>query len=292
MKRLHSLLVALLCVSVAEAQEAAFPTIDAGSLGMGGITMTALSDAHAIYNNPSFAALSPVPLRFSSSYYGQSDFDYYAVSGHYRWDRSNTLQLGWRQYLREKGNHDSALDAGYARRFGERWAIGIVGRYMHLKRPDDTADALAVDLAAGWQKPLEGIGTYSTWRAGAKLANLGAYLGHSVCRLPMEIKAGTALDTFFSDAHELTVGVDAGYFFTPSAVRGFQAAVGAEYNLMQLLQFRTGYHFGERKGYYPTFWSLGMGVRILHLRVDFAYLLAERDTLLRNTYSISFGLDF
>ena len=32
--------------------------------------------------------------------------------------------------------------------------------------------------------------------------------------------------------------------------------------------------------------------RILHLRLDFAYLFAKKHSLLRNTYSISFGLDF
>lgn len=34
------------------------------------------------------------------------------------------------------------------------------------------------------------------------------------------------------------------------------------------------------------------GVRFLHLRLDFAYLIARKETLLHNTYSISFGLDF
>lgn len=69
-------------------------------------------------------------------------------------------------------------------------------------------------------------------------------------------------------------------------------SVGAEYNLMQLVQLRTGYHYGEQRDYYPSYWTVGAGVRILHLRLDFAYLFAKKDTLLRNTYSISFGLDF
>lgn len=292
MKRIFMLFAAALLALAAAAQEASFPTIDAGTLGMGGITMTAVSDAHTVYNNAAFSIFAPAPLKLSTSYYGQSDFDYYATSGYWRWNPSNSLQLGWRQYRRERGNHDSALDIGYARRIGERWAVGLTGRYMHLKRPDESADALAVDLSAAWWKPVEGLGSYSTLRAGAKLSNLGGFLGGSNYRLPMDIKAGAALDTFFSDAHELTVAAEAGYCFDPGAVRGFQAAIGAEYNLMQLLQFRAGYHVGERKAYYPSFGSLGIGVRILHLRVDFAYLLAARDTFLRNTYSISFGLDF
>lgn len=49
----------------------------------------------------------------------------------------------------------------------------------------------------------------------------------------MDLTAGVALDTFLSDVHEITVGTDLGYYFSPSKVRGFQMSVGAEYNLMQ-----------------------------------------------------------
>ena len=40
--------------------------------------------------------------------------------------------------------------------------------------------------------------------------------------LPMDFTVGAALDTFLTDAHEITVGTDLGYYFSPSAVRGFQ----------------------------------------------------------------------
>ena len=172
---------------------------------------------------------------------------------------------------------------------------------MHLKRPDVSADALAVDLSAAWQRPLENVGSYSTLRAGAKLGNLGGYLRDTEYPLPMDFTVGAALDTFLTDAHEITVGTDLGYYFSPSAVRGFQMSLGAEYNLMQLVQLRTGYHYGERRDYYPSYWTVGAGLRILHLRciprppprrLVFAYLFAKKHSLLRNTYSISFGLDF
>ena len=110
----------------------------------------------------------------------------------------------------------------------------------------------------------------------------------------MDLTAGVALDTFLSDAHEITVGADWGYYFSPARVRGFQMSVGAEYNLMQLIQLRAGYHYGERRELLPQpTGSVGAGVRFLHLRLDFAYLIARKEhTLLHNTYSISFGLDF
>ena len=293
MKRLVTLLAALAALQTyAQRIEATLPSPDAKSLGMGGVMMTTLSGSHAIYNNSATAIFSHTPSQVSSSYYGQRSFDYYAVSGFCRFDNINLVQAGWRQFLREHGNNDMAVDLGYARRIGDRWAVGIVGRYMHLKRPDISADALVVDLSAAWQRPLENVGSYSTLRAGAKLGNLGGYLRDTEYTLPMDFTVGAALDTFLTDAHEITVGTDLGYYFSPSAVRGFQMSLGAEYNLMQLVQLRTGYHYGERRDYYPSYWTVGAGLRILHLRLDFAYLFAKKHSLLRNTYSISFGLDF
>lgn len=276
----------------ASAQEATLPSPDARSIGMGGVTMTALSGSHAIYNNPAQVAFSMTPSQISSSYYGQGQFDYYAVTGSCRLDPVNLVQAGWRQYLRGSRNYDMAVDLGYTRRINDRWAVGIVGRYLHLRRYEVSADALAADLSAAYQLPLENLGSYSTLRAGAKLANLGAYLSDTDYSLPMEMTAGVALDTFLGDAHEITVGADLGYYFHPKEVRGYQMALGVEYNLMQLVQFRGGYHYGEQRYYYPSYWSAGVGVRILHLRLDFAYLFAKKETPLHNTYSLSFGFDF
>lgn len=292
MKRTALILSLMACAHAALAQEATLPTPDAKTLGMGGVAMTTLSGSHAIYNNSATAVFSPLPSQISSSYYGQGEFDYYAVTGYCRFDNVNLAQIGWRQYLRERGNNDMAVDLGYSRRMGERWAIGVVARYMHLKRPGTTADALAADLSAAYALPLENVGSYSTLRAGAKLGNLGGYLSDTDYTLPMDFTVGVALDTFLTDAHEITVGTDLGYYFSPEQVRGFQMSVGAEYNLMQLFQLRAGYHYGERRNYYPSYATVGAGVRILHLRLDFAYLFAKKNTLLHNTYSISFGLDF
>lgn len=286
-----SLLASTAVLFSASAQEATLPTIDAQSLAMGGVTMTNVNSSHSLFNNAALTAFSLLPAKISTSYYGQADFDYYGISGYWRFDQRNTLQAGWRQYHREKGNHDSALDLAYVRRLNENWSIGITGRYTHLKRYEEAADALAADLSVAWAKPLSWE-RYTTLRAGAKLSNLGGYLDDAGLDLPIDFTVGAALDTYFSDAHQLTVGADLGYCFTPDAVRGFQASVGAEYALMQLVRLRAGYHYGEKESYYPSYGSVGAGISILHIRVDFAYLIADKETSLHDTYSISFGLDF
>lgn len=264
---------------------------DAKSMSMGGLTMTTISASHTLYDNPAMAAFSVSPLQISSSYYKQNDYDFYSISGTGRFGQRNFAHIGWRQYLREKGNNDKALDLGYSRRIGTEWGIGIVARYTHLKRLDAQADALAFDLSAAWSHPLENVGSHSTLRVGAKIADIGGYF-NSDYKLPLNCTAGVALDTFLSDAHEITVGTDLGYYFTPSVIRGFQWSIGAEYNLMQFLQLRAGYHYGEQSEYYPKYASVGAGIRFMHLRLDFAYLFAAKENPFHNTYTFSFGLDF
>ena len=291
MKRCILLSIFVLNFVPLRAQVAMLPTPDAKTWGMGGVAMTTVAGSHPIYNNPAMTAFSMMPSQVSASYCGIGSVDYYAVTGYWRFDNFNCTQLGWRQYLRQRGNNDMAVDLGYSRRLGDRWSVGGATRYVHSKRPDGSIDALSVDLCLGWMLPVR-LGDFATVRAGAKLANLGGYFKKRSDLLPMNLTVGAALDTYLSDAHEITVGADFGYYFSPAPVRGCQVSVGAEYNLMQLVQFRAGYHYGERSGYYPSYASVGAGVRILHLRLDFAYLFARKNTLLRNAYTISFGFDF
>lgn len=208
MKRLITTLTLLAATLCAAAQEATCRRPTPRRSAWAASPMTTLSGSHAIYNNSATAIFSQMPSQISSSYYGQGQFDYYAVTGFCRFDNVNLAQIGWRQYLRERGNNDMAVDLGYSRRIGGNWAVGVVARYMHLKRPETSADALAVDLSAAWSHPLENVGSYSTLRAGAKLGNLGGYLKDTPYTLPMDLTAGVALDTFLSDVHEITVGTD------------------------------------------------------------------------------------
>lgn len=263
---------------------------DAKAMGMGGVMMTTLSASHSIYGNASSVVFSQTPLQFSSSYYNQNEYDYYVVSGQYVIDGRNAVQLGWRQ-LRRGYQKDMAVDANYSRRLGERWAVGITARYYRYTFLSGANNALAADLSALYVLPLP-MSERMTLRAGARLANLGAWLDGPGGALPVNASVGAALDTYFTDAHELTVGVDLAYYARSGFIRGAQASIGAEYNLMQLVQLRAGYHLGGDTYHNPNYATVGAGVRFMHLRLDFGYIFAKKDTPLHNTYSISFGLDF
>ena len=76
------------------------------------------------------------------------------------------------------------------------------------------------------------------------------------------------------------------------AARGVEGGIGMEYSLMQLLQFRVGYHGGESRLYYPDYFSLGVGVRFMHLCFDAGYTVAKKASPMHNAYSFTIGLDF
>lgn len=265
------------------------PDPDAKSMSMGGVMMTTLSSSHGLYGNAASVLFTHTPLQISSSYYHQEEYNYYVVSGHYILDGRNAVQLGWRQ-LRRPDQKDMAVDANYSRRIGERWSVGLTARYYRYTFPQGANNALAADLSAMYVLPLP-LAERSELRAGARLANMGAWLDGPGDALPVNVSAGAALDTFVSDAHEITVGVDCAYYADSGFIRGGQASVGIEYNLMQLFQVRGGYHIGGNSYHNPNYASVGAGVRFMHLRLDFAYLFAKKNTPLHNTYSISFGLD-
>ncbi|MFR6634871.1 MAG: hypothetical protein ACLUQ6_08745 [Alistipes onderdonkii] len=166
--------------------------------------------------------------------------------------------------MRERGNNDMAVDLGYSRRLGDRWAVGIVGRYMHLKRPDDTADALAVDLSAAWSMPLENVGSYSTLRVGGKLGNLGGYLGKtdSYAADGSHGRRGAGYVPLRCSRNNRRGGL--GLLFLPGTGARFQMSVGAEYNLMQLIQLRAELPLWRTAELLPPYGSVGAGVRFPH----------------------------
>ena len=259
---------------------------------MGGVAMTTLSGSHAIYNNSATAIFSQMPSQISSSYYGQGQFDYYAVTGFCRFDNVNLAQIGWRQYLRERGNNDMAVDLGYSRRIGGNWAVGVVARHMHLKRPETSADALAVDLSAAWSHPLENVGKLFDAARGRQAGQSGRLSERHALHPADGPDGGRGVGYVpqrrARDNRRHGSGLLLLAFESPGIPNVGRRRVQPD----AAHPARAGYHYGERRDYYPSYGSVGAGVRFLHLRLDFAYLIAKKQTLLHNTYSISFGLDF
>ena len=90
--------------------------------------------------------------------------------------------------------------------------------------------------------------------------------------------------------HGLEAGVEGkAYFGGPSAMG---CTVGAEYEYDSLIAVRAGYHYGSEKNGLPSFASVGLGAHVFGVNLDVAYLIAEGNSPLRNTFSVGVGYSF
>lgn len=293
---LLTLLFALLFAPLLRAQYGAMTlNPDARSMALGGVTTTVISSSNMIYNNAALASMANNTFQIGTSYYGVKGGNYYAVSGYYQFLGGGALQAGWRRYD-YSGGRDTAFDLAYSRRFGRLFSAALTGRYVHYRNGEEQSDnALSVDLSGAFRLPLDLLSRGSSLLVGTKLANVGGYLKGSEgvdSALPVNFTVGAALDWWLRDTHRLCLAVDVSRYFSPDSVKGSQLSMGLEYEFMQFIQIRGGYHAGERDAYYPSYASLGAGIHFMHIRLDLSYLFADKNTFLRNAYSLSFGLDF
>lgn len=151
---------------------------------------------------------------------------------------------------------DLCLSAGYARASGAfRWGVNV--KQVRETLAGRSADAVAADVGVGFQK--------KSWPValGAALRNAGgkaSFLREKVA-LPRSLDLGAAA-RFLGEAVVVTAesrrGADGDSSF----------AAGAEAWLYNVLALRAGWEGGERAGDGAT---LGLGIRLRDLRVDFAF---------------------
>lgn len=289
MKRLFLLLLFAGAALTAQAQYGTMTlNPDARSMAMGGVTSTTISSSQTIFNNPSLVSFAKAPVQVGTSYYGTDAGNYFSVSGYYQFLTGGAIQAGWRHFDYE-GGRDMSFELGYSRPIARIFSIGITGRYINYRDDlDQTANALSADVSASMRLPIKG----SAFLAGLKLSNLGGYLsGVDNAELPINLTVGAAFDLKLHESHALTLAADVGHFFNPDALKGTELAMGLEYELMELLQIRGGYHLGL-EGPFQDYATVGAGLSILFFRIDASYIFAKEGTPLHNTYSLSVGLHF
>ncbi len=104
--------------------------------------------------------------------------------------------------------------------------------------------------------------------------------------LPTSATIGADWWKALSEAHAFRLAADADYFFSGSVT----AAAGAEYSFRDMLRARAGYHFGTSDAVLPSFATVGFGVRLLGVSLDFAYLTAN--DALEGTLTFALGCRF
>lgn len=224
-----------------------------------------------------------------------------AVGAYYNIDGNNGISFGF-----SYGNHgkvagvnpaDLTVSLAYTRRIVDNFAISLTARYINANsyKMDDhkAANGVAFDLGLYYNNTIESF-FGSTWAVGLNVSNLGTELdfGGPQYSMPAYATLGGSIDMPFSVNHRLLAAVDFGYTFMPSDAASFIASVGAEYNFLRYGIVRAGYHYGDELSMGGSYGTVGLGVKVGPVRVDASYWLADKESPVKNTWSVGVGLFF
>ena len=288
-----------LTAATARAQEIATINPDAATAGMANASTAVSGSSYSVYGNAAAALFDFERFAAGFSYMpwksGGAKSNFYSVAGYYSFDEKNTLAAGTRIYKMPGAagyrQMEASADVAYARLVHDCAGVAVTAHYLHGSYGSGVGyDALSFDLSMYSQIPLDKMLDGSWVSVGAKIADIGFAFGDSKSRLPSRANAGAAIYAPIGDSHSLTGSIDLGYRFAPKGTGSFGASVGAEYILMNLLSLRAGYHVADKYGL--NYGTVGAGINFLMLRVDFAYTIAEKNSPLRNLYTISAGIHF
>ena len=300
MKRILFTLLACAAVSAASAHELLRINPDARSTSMGGTAVGTSGDAYPTFNNPAAPLFEyqSVQASFGYTLFSGAEFGknrLMAVGGYVKLRERHALSLGVRLALDPRNEaiaprrpDAKAFDVAYGYKIGEYVALAATARYMHYNNGGErNTNAIGFDVGVMSRLPLA-LCDGSEVGIGAKVSNAGFWWGDECYELPLSLSAGASLLLPVRDSHSLEFALDAGYCFSPKALRRFSAGIGVEYTLMQLLKFRCGGNFTKHLSY----GSIGLGVRFFHLQFDVAYIMAGRHNPMRNAVQFCAGLDF
>lgn len=292
MKRISLFATLLGVCTAATAQPYRIANPDARTLGLAGIETAVSADAYSAFDNPAAVLFDRQRAQAATSFFTLAGKTSYSAAAYFNFDSWHALAGGWRTFKFGDREREKSVTLAYAHRLNNRVALSLTADYARFIR-QQTGNALSAGITAQASVPFERGEDYSVLRLGAKLTGIGGFLdGPAEMKLPVAFAAGAAYSWFLTDVHAVTLAGESRYTFSPVAAHGIEGGICLEYSLMQLLQFRAGYHGGEARLYYPDFVSLGIGVRFMHLCFDAGYTMAKKASPMHNAYSLTIGLEF
>ncbi len=229
-------------------------TPDARGASMGDLGAATEADVNSQFWNPSkyaFAystagvSLSYTPwlrklvndiyLANLSGYYKIGSGDNQAVSASLRYFSLGEVSLGGspdEPSLATINPFEMAVDVGYSRKLSEKFAMGVVLRYIYsdlgygsqMNTGENTsASAFSADLS-GYYTTFPIIGRNECqWSLGFNISNIGSKVsynkGNDPAYLPANLKLGTAFTFPLADYNNLTIGLDANKILVPAKPR-------------------------------------------------------------------------
>lgn len=222
------------------------PDARVGALGEAGVALS--PDVNSLSINPSKIAFLEPKSGFSVSYSPwlrniASDINLGYLSGYYKLDDNSTIGSSLRYFSLGKiqltdanqqdlgtfSPNEFAVDATYARRFGDSFSIGTSVRYIYsnlsagqftVGQQAKAGKSLAVDVSAYFKKPTYLFGYDVILSAGTYISNIGTKMNYTEGGddyfLPTNLKIGGASTFIIDDYSEITLAVDFNKLLVPT----------------------------------------------------------------------------
>lgn len=321
-------------------------TPDARASGMGETGTATSADVWSMYWNPAKYAFAEGKGGAAFSYTPwmrevSSGKNLYSLAGYYRIDKKSVVAMTARYYtdgdfiytnnsgdeIGETTPADFAIDATYARQFGEHFSMALAFRFIRSGVGETTfgdqkydfsaATACAFDLGFFYTDKMEVAGKTGNWRVGLDLSNMGTKVSYwnQDNYLPANLRIGGGADLMVAENHSVALAVDfskllveanegmlkdnsvlaniGGSFGNEDFFKSVIWTLGAEYNYKKMVSGRVGYfHESEMYGN-RQFVTLGVGGAYHGFALDASYLLAtDSDAPYKNTFRLSLGYTF
>lgn len=303
MKKILSIVAILFAATQIYAQSVPFVNISANpySNSMGGTTLVLESNPFTVAENASAMTFSESKGSAGVSYNSWQPWmlknNILGVSGYAKFGKFavgiSGKYNGYSAYdiVSDKGEvtgsftpNEMSVEAAAGFRFAKNFSAGVNVRYISSKLSEESSGgAIAADVSATFMRKGLMVAVAAT--------NLGTNMdyGNNPFKLPAMVKVGAGYSFGFADIHKLNVNVEGDYLLTKS---GIMAGAGLEYSIKDMAKIRAGYHYGGEENI-PSYASVGIGVKIIGITLDAAYLFGGGvNAVLNGSFGVALGYSF
>ena len=279
---------------------------DARTVGFGGAGVALDANAFSLYRNTAAISFADSTRKMAASYGYNSlfnDAQMHTLGGYYRLNRNHAFAGGVRYYAADKIRntedgltyttvkpYDLLIDLAYARRVTNNLSLSANFRYIFSKLNEgkgiENGNSLALDLGLHYRK--------DAYTIAVSAHNLGMLIdyGSDEYRMPANVKLGGAYRYTPIEDHQITGSIEGRYNFLPSDYTFFSGGVGLEYMFRKMVAVRGGYHLATENRSTGNYGSVGCGVYIGPIVADFAYMLTDKKSIMKDLWCLTAGIRF